>query len=124
MSLERVKQGLLGVLTGVMPVFIAACYGPQRDDYFAINGTVKDPNLKPIPNILVRCMRGAVEVDSTYSHPGDGKYRLQYQEAQPCDTLTFKDIDGTENGGKFADKSVKFDHEDAGPSFDVTLEPE
>jgi hypothetical protein len=112
-------KALLSLLTGAIPVFIAACYGPPAECTDA-EGTVKDPGGNPIANILVRCMLGGAEQNSTTTAAGDGAFALTYCSDGECDALRFEDVDGAENGGAFASKEIPF-VPDGG--LDVTLEP-
>ena len=111
MIVKWLKKALLALTTGVIPVFIAACYGAPMgtgESCNDVDGTVKDRNGAPIPNILVRCLQQGSELDSTYSLPGDGSFALTTC-AGPCDTLTFSDVDDAGSGGAFADKEVPYD---------------
>ena len=107
MIVKWLKKALLALTTGVIPVFIAACYGPATECN-EVDGTVKDRNGAPIPNILVRCLNQGSELDATYSLPGDGSFALTTCTG-PCDALLFSDVDDAGNGGAFADKEVPYD---------------
>lgn len=119
--LLKIEKIILALFTGVFPVFIAACYGPAANfgppDSF--EGIVRDPAGNPIPDILVRCMDGEDEVASTYTMAGDGAFQLPGLYDDPCETLIFEDVDGEENGGTFAPKSIELDGVEY---FEVTLE--
>jgi hypothetical protein len=84
-------------------------------------GAVKDPDGNPIGGILVRCMLGGAEQNSTTTATADGSFKLSYCW-DDCDVLRFEDVDGEENGGAFAPAEVPFDPEASAP-IDVTLEP-
>ncbi len=112
--MKWLEKGALFLMTGIMPVFIAACYGgPMDDDWeFTAMGSVKDKaSGNPIGNILVRCLLfGAVE-DETYTTAGDGSYVFDFYTGDDCNELQFEDIDGEENGGKYATKVIPFTEE-------------
>jgi len=70
---------------------------------FEVSGKVVDQESAPIPGIKVSCQ--------TFSEPGivtvytgkDGSFFVSGTEMGA--TLQFKDVDGPENGGEFADKT-------------------
>lgn len=110
--MKWLEKGALFLMSGVMPVFIAACYGTPMDDNFTKTawGNVKDKQTgNPIANILVRCLRGQTAVDETYTNQGDGSYELWYDVDEPCETIEFKDVDGEDNGGQYAATSISFE---------------
>jgi len=126
---------LLWVFTSAFPVFIAACYGVYQDladggtgGERRATGTVKDAgNGQGIGGILISCMLpgsgdGGAAYDETYSLSGDGHFEIWYPENQPCESLRFEDVDGADNGGEYAGKTIAFDQ--YGGEIDVELELE
>jgi len=108
--MKWLEKGALALMTGVMPVFIAACYGMPMDGSVSVWGNVKDKVSKnPIGNILVRCMRSGVSVDETYTGAGDGSYSLFVPAEDGCEFIRFEDIDGEENGGLYQTKEIPFE---------------
>ena len=108
-------------------------YGCPHADYKII-GTVKDADGNPIPGIQVKSENFWGDEIKTAE---DGSYSV-VSGGFPTDTipLTFEDVDGEENGGKFKTKEaeVKLKHTQTGDgkwdngtyegSLDVTLEKE
>jgi len=131
--LEKIEKVLLGILTAILPVFIAACYGPGMEPPITgfdtgdtnvtdivVKGTVKDSTGAPIGGILVTCLRGAIEVDSTYSLARDGSFLMEVADSDRCMSLAFEDVDDTQNGGPFARTVLNYTDE----SVDAVLSPE
>lgn len=118
--MKWLEKGALFLMTGVMPVFIAACYGmPMENERFAY-GNVKDKLSKnPIGNILVKCLGAGAVLDETYTSAGDGQYELLLPAYSDCETLQFEDVDGEENGGLYKSTTIPFE-EDA--SVELELE--
>jgi len=128
---EKLEKALLWFMTAVMPVFIAACYGPgmegpvplpdsdNLDTDVAITGSVRDSAGAPIGGILVTCLRGATEVDSTYTLAGDGSFNMDISGSQSCLSLRFEDVDGAENGGAFAQAVLNYDGEPVNVSLNL-----
>jgi len=109
--MKLLAKPLLWLLTTVIPVFIAACYGAPMDDDWdggsdpekSIAGRVLSALTgSGIPYIKVSCLisgYGGQEVyDDTYSAPDDGAFELWSSEYTPCEVLRFEDVDGADNG--------------------------
>lgn len=127
-------KAALGLVTAVIPVFIAACYGApgdgMLDDYGydpekSVGGRVLSALTgSGIPYIRVSCLVGGASTDSvyddTYSSPDTGDFELWVSEWHPCDTLLFEDVDGAENG---AFQSLEIPFADDGADVIAELEP-
>jgi len=86
-------KGALWIVTGLMPVVIAACYGMYYE--FTRYGRVIDRTTRAsISGIKVTC-RSGVEATETYSD-GDGEFWIEAEES--CDVVLFEDVDGAANG--------------------------
>jgi hypothetical protein len=127
---------LLGLMTAVIPVFIAACYGapgygepwddtdgydPEKSVFGRVLSALTGSG---IPYIRVSCLVDGASTDSVYdeaySVPNDGAFELWASEWRPCDTLLFEDLDGAENG---AFQSLEIPFVDDGAEIVVDLEP-
>lgn len=118
----KIEKALLRLLTGIFPVFIAACYGPPtyyESNFYEFDGVVKDPSGNPISNIKVTCQTASGNGLSTYTMAGDGAFSLS-DIYPPCESLVFEDVDSEENGGLFATREVSVTSDDE--SMEVTLE--
>ena len=111
--MKLLEKSALFLMSGIMPVFIAACYGaPIEGDTVNAWGAVKDKaSGNPIGNILVRCLFGQSIEAETYTAMGDGSYEFSFESWDGCDELEFEDVDGEDNGGKFATKTIPFAEE-------------
>ncbi|MDD5309325.1 MAG: hypothetical protein PHU25_18575 [Deltaproteobacteria bacterium] len=129
----------LWLLTCIVPVFIAACYGAGfgvSDGPYSDGGSGRLTRAKGrvlnaitglgIKGIHVICLwqvgtddRAA---DDTYSLPGDGAFEVWYEENSPCDVLRFEDVDGDDNGGHFAAHEEPF-AETEGEIVELVPEP-
>jgi hypothetical protein len=120
----KIEKAILSLLTGVFPVFIAACYGSpmyEGPELFDVEGVVKDPSGNPLPEIKVTCLKASGQGDSTYTMAGDGAFYLT-ELYSPCESLLFEDVDGDENGGLFAPREIPVTIDDE--PLEVTLELE
>jgi hypothetical protein len=134
----------LWLLTCVVPVFIAACYGGVGvwDGQLPDGGNDSSGTLRRarghvlnyqtgsgIKGIHVICLGAPADagnaLDDTYSLPGDGAFEIWYYEFYPCDTLRFEDVDGAENGGPFSTREIEFPPgEESRDRIVVALTPE
>jgi hypothetical protein len=134
---------LLRLLTCIVPVFIAACYGSigVLDGSLDGGAGTDTGGLKRarghvlsyatglgIKGIHVVCLGvsadGGSTLDDTYSLPGDGAFEIWYDESRPCETLRFEDVDGAENGGLFSTREIEFTSDAASrDSIVVALTP-
>ena len=102
---RRIAKILLGAVTAIVPVVIAACYGMYYA--FSRDGRALDArNHGGVEGILVTCRSsGTGGAESATAVTGtDGSFLLEYDT--PCDTVTFEDTDGAANGGTFATQSI------------------
>jgi hypothetical protein len=107
--MRNIQRLLLWLITGAIPVVIAACYGVVMDFYKP--GKVLDKaTQKGIPDIEVRCA-GLTEDAGAVEDAGEDTGLLAVSDAegsfvisgQPgCDTLRFIDVDGADNGGQYS----------------------
>jgi hypothetical protein len=114
---KYLAKPILGLMTAVFPVFIAACYGvpysvgddwdddPDDDEYSltSIAGRVLSALTgSGIPYIRVTCLRSQGDVledcEDTYSRPENGSFELWLPEGVHCAQLRFDDLDGEDNG--------------------------
>jgi hypothetical protein len=107
----------LWLMTSVIPVFIAACYGvphgwgsdsgdgtnsdPEGTSAF-LKGKVLDRAGNGISDIKVSCINGDPDAGATnemsvYSMSEDGVFILEMPPGE-CDFLRAKDVDGEKNG--------------------------
>ena len=96
------------VLTRIFALFgmtltCVACYGVEYAEYkqdFVASGRVVDQDQNPIIGIQVRMMGG-----TGYSGT-NGRF---FVRGASLGTVTFTDVDGEENGGKFEERSITVD---------------
>ena len=87
---------------------VACMYGPRQSDYgaltmdFEVSGKVVDKESAPIAGIEVSCSAKTESGVSSVLTAGDGSFFISGTGVSPL--LQFKDIDGSENGGEFAEK--------------------
>jgi hypothetical protein len=95
-----IKKAMLWVITAVIPVVVAACYGVMYA--FQKTGTVIDKDTRQgIEGIQVSCLvsnRGDVE-STAYTY--EGQFYLNYD--RECNMLLFQDVDGEDNGGYYGE---------------------
>ena len=95
-----IKKAMLWIITAVIPVVVAACYGVMYA--FQKTGRVIDKDTREgIDGIQVSCLvssRSDVE-DTAYTY--DGQFYLNYD--RECNMLLFKDVDGEEGGGYYGE---------------------
>lgn len=113
--MKPVKKWLLGIITAVIPVVIAACYGP----IYRMEGRVADADTKEgIEGIRVTCINH--DDRSTAAYDGQvattetnisGYYYFD-GSGDRCDVMRFKDKDGMKNG--FYDDETVFVEEEEG----------
>ena len=104
---------LLGFSTAAITQF-ACAYGPIPKDYppceygtpvmdFEVSGKVVNQNSSPIAGIKVSCSVNTEPGVSSVITAEDGTFMISGTGISPV--LDFKDVDGAENGGEFADKT-------------------
>jgi hypothetical protein len=97
----EVKRVLLGVVTALCPVVLAACYGPPS---MMISGKVVDRDTKAgIPEIQLNCRAGDKPQGEIVRSGADGSFALS---GRFCETIEVRDMDGPQNGGLYADETV------------------
>lgn len=111
---NRIYRALMALLG--FASFSCSCakmYGPQPApeygvpylELMTIKGTVTDPDGNPIPGIRVKDSYSGASVTTNAS----GKVELAVENAGPVEfDLYFKDPDGMENGGSFAEDTLYF----------------
>lgn len=106
---------LLGFSTAAITQF-ACAYGPKPDDYlpceygtpvmdFEVSGKVVNQNSSPIAGIKVSCSINTEPGVSSVLTAEDGTFLISGTGIGISPELEFKDIDGADNGGEFADKT-------------------
>jgi hypothetical protein len=101
------KRCLLAVLTSLVPVVIAACYGVP---YRSVSGrTVDKASHVGVNGIRVRTMgAGADVLNETYTARGsdqqDGEFQIAYTGGAAH--VVFTDVDGPANGGPYKEVSI------------------
>ena len=106
------SKPLLWLVTSAIPVVIAACYGVY-DGLISRSARVVDRDTgMGIGGIKVTCIDSEAGTgDSTYSFEHDGFFELYFSEGDGCQFVRFEDVDGPENGGDFADRTVEWSAE-------------
>jgi putative lipoprotein (rSAM/lipoprotein system) len=95
-TIKILKKALLWLITGVIPVVVAACYGVMYA--FNRNGKVVDADTgEAIQGIQVSCAVGnrSNVIDTSYTDSLGNFYIAADTE---CDAYIFTDVDGDENG--------------------------
>jgi hypothetical protein len=101
-SMNKMKKALLGAVTFLCPVVLAACYGPPMSS--AVMGRVIDAKTKEgIAGIEVSCVIGADQTARAVSLAA-GDFSLTSR--LPCEKLMFRDVSAQAHGGTYADKTV------------------
>lgn len=102
--LKLVARFCLWLIGIAIPVFIAACYGmPYR---FSKNGRVIDAATgKGLNGVKVICLQGERDWNYEYTYH-NGDFSLSYDS--PCDAIRVDDVDGLDNGGEYASRTVPF----------------
>ena len=92
---------LLKIVTGAVPVFIAACYGPAYAPRRV--RAVDSITRKGIPGLQVTCFNGPAQAAATepLTTDADGTVYAQY-----CEKVVMTDVDGPANGGPYGSKEV------------------
>jgi hypothetical protein len=125
---NAVAKALLRLVTAIVPVFIAACYGAPVNMVSYTGRAVDRTTGKGINGLEVTCIASNGPVDwkgdhtvtsgcydtefcdagadggSTYTMPGDGHFELGSD--QPCLWILVEDLDGAENRGRYAPSQV------------------
>ncbi|MDR0289570.1 MAG: carboxypeptidase-like regulatory domain-containing protein [Treponema sp.] len=106
------RKILTALSLGAVAVTFQACYGMPG---VAVSGTVRSADThEPIPGISV-----SVYGYSEYFTDGNGKYELFF-DGYGMTTISFKDVDGPENG-EFKDMDIRKDVQ-KNASLNVALE--
>jgi hypothetical protein len=119
--MKIVKRSLLWLLTAAVPVVIAACYGVMTN-YKKVQ-VINSADKAPISGIQVRCDHIVLEDGGAGSEDGgsasedagiegnvfttDSEGRATIEYSIFCDSLSFTDVDGAENG-QFDSKTIDF----------------
>lgn len=122
--MQKLAKFFLWLLTLVVPVFIAACYGPSQrytrggQPQRAANGRVVQRDTgQALAGIAVNCLQ-AGRIALIGSSAADGSYTLF--DPYACDRLVFEDRDGPANHGRHVSRMVTFDPD--APPATVVLE--
>jgi hypothetical protein len=112
--MRQVSRYLLGIVTFVVPVFIAACYGMAYT--FSQRGRVVDKGSKAgVSGMRVQCVSTSNSIsDTTYSQ-ADGSFVLYSTSSSTCATIAVRD--DSEVGAHYAPTSVK-----SNSSVDLVIE--
>jgi hypothetical protein len=126
--MRLIARPFLWLLTSIVPVFIAACYGTggffdEPYNLLRARGRVLNAATgKGIKGIRVTCVAaqqglgtdygepidGGFAFDETYSLPGDGAFEIWFDSYNPCIELRLEDVDGEENDGLFVGRDIEF----------------
>ncbi len=103
--IKKLKKGMLWLVTAIIPVVVAACYGVMYA--FHKYGRVVDADTgNPITGIKVSCAvghRGNI-IDVSYTDT-DGYFYINADSA--CEGYIFTDEDGEGNGGEYAEVLIQ-----------------
>ncbi len=104
--MKRVSRCLLGLVTCVVPVFIAACYGVMNT--FSQRGRVVDKDTKAgIAGLRVECRNANQTVTDMTHSAQDGAFALYAESASSCATVAVDD--DREAGARYASTTVPSD---------------
>jgi hypothetical protein len=110
--MRLLKQCMLAVLTSLVPVFIAACYGTPMDNGTSWTGRAVDKATRQgVDGIRVRTMTlgpGATVLNETYTTGGGGAFggRFWVPYSMVAQQMVFTDVDGPVNGGPYKEVSI------------------
>jgi putative lipoprotein (rSAM/lipoprotein system) len=107
--IKLLKKWLLGMFITVIPVVIAACYGP----FYEVTGKVVDSKTQAgISGIEVTCVNyndlttPENEAEALITYTGStGYYEFENTSTDSCAVVKLRDVDGTTNG-TYIKKSV------------------
>ena len=92
--MKRISRCLLGLVTCVVPVFIAACYGVMNT--FSQRGRVVDKNTKAgVAGLRVECLDASQTVTDMTHSAADGAFALHAESASSCTTVAVDDDRGS-----------------------------
>lgn len=120
LTIRLLKKALLWLITGVIPVVVAACYGVMYT--FTRNGKVVDADTgEAIQGIQVSCAVGnrSNVIDTSYTDAYGTFYIAADTE---CDAYIFTDVDGDQNGGTYEEVVVQDSLQD-GDSVEMQKAP-
>lgn len=117
--MRTLKRALLWIVGTAIPITIAACYGVAYR--FSKSGRVVDAATSVgITGVEVTCLVNNAEESLAYSG-ADGGFELSYDKV--CDEVRAADVDGAENGGTYAAKTVAFDEDAAELVIELDAQP-
>jgi len=88
--MRLVSRILLGIVTSIVPVFIAACYGIAYS--FHQRGKVIDKSSKaPVQGLRVDCRGAQDRVADTTLTSADGVFDLHAEDSSACATVVVQD---------------------------------
>lgn len=99
--MTRINRVLLWMLGTLIPIMIAACYGPMYR-YTRYGQVIDDKTQEGVTGIKVTCLRDGGST-STTTH-GDGTF--YFDEYERCEALNIEDVDGQQNGGTYHTRTV------------------
>jgi hypothetical protein len=112
--MKRISRCLLGLVTCVVPVFIAACYGVMNT--FSQRGQVVDKNTKAaVAGLRVECLNASSTVTDMTHSAWDGTFALHTESASSCTTIAVDD--DRETGARYASTTALPD-----PGKDLVIE--
>ncbi len=99
---RQIARPFLWLLSLVVPVVIAACYGPPGENTPTLQGQARDATTQAgIAGIRVTCLSGGSAIGTAYTDLyGDYNFYVS------CDELQFDDVDGATNGGPYTSLTV------------------
>lgn len=88
--MRRISRLLLGIVTCVVPVFIAACYGIAYT--FTQRGRVVDKTSKTgVAGLRFECRSASNSVSDVTHTAADGTFDLHARDANACTTIAVED---------------------------------
>lgn len=110
----------LKLLSLVVPVTMAACYGMPADFGKSQCGTVRDSATQTgVAGIQVTCLQADQEIGMAYTQT-DGAFCVSFSETAICESLQVEDVDGEENGGTYQATSATPPADGSSLTIDLT----
>nr|MBP3282343.1 carboxypeptidase regulatory-like domain-containing protein [Treponema sp.] len=116
---------ITGTILGVLGIgTLVSCYGMVEDDDLSVYGTVTNSDGGKIKGIEVTLKNSSGNGTEKTTTSDYGKYEFSYL-SEGSYTLTFKDVDGSDNGSykeKTEEASLSYNDIDPNKELNVTLE--